>query len=50
MASFACTFALDAQDKFQGIAQAVQKIMLDEILHTKIDIEVLKETLRDDEW
>lgn len=50
MASFACTFALDAQDKFQGIAQAVQKIMLDEILHTQIDIEVLKETLKDPEF
>lgn len=50
MASFACTFALDAQDLFQGIAQSVQKIMLDEILHTKIDVEALKETLKDDDW
>lgn len=50
IASFACTFALVKQDWFAGIGNAVQKIMLDEILHTKIDLEVLKETLKDEDW
>ena len=50
IASFACTFALVKQDWFAGIGNAVQKIMLDEIIHTKIDLEVLKETLKDEDW
>lgn len=37
IASFSCTFALCEQGLFMGIGQLVQKIMLDEMLHTKMD-------------
>lgn len=50
MASFACTFALAEQQLFLGIAQAVQKIMLDENLHTKMDFAVLDILLKDPVW
>lgn len=48
--SFACTFALAERDLFMGVAQNVQKIMLDEILHTKIDLEILRILLEDPVW
>lgn len=50
IASFACTFALAEQGWFMGISQAVQKIMLDEMLHTQMDLEVLTICLKDDDW
>lgn len=50
MASFACTFALAEQNLFMGIAQLVQKIQLDEIVHTKIDKAVIDILLADPEW
>lgn len=50
IASFACTFALAEQKLFMGIAQAVQKIMSDEMLHTQMDYEVIKILLTDDDW
>ncbi len=49
-ASFACTFALAEQDWFMGIAQFVQKIMLDEILHTKMDLSAIKNQMAFPEW
>ena len=50
MASFACTFALAEQNIFMGIAQLVQKIQLDEIVHAKIDQTVLDVLLKSPEW
>lgn len=49
-ASFACTFALAERDLFMGVAQLVQKIMLDEILHTKFDVEIVKILKADPVW
>lgn len=49
-ASFACTFALAEQGWFMGIAQFVQKIMLDEILHTKMDLAAIKAQMEFPEW
>lgn len=50
ISSFACTFALAEQGVFIGIGQLVQKIMLDEMLHTKMDFAVLDIILRDPVW
>lgn len=50
ISSFACTFALAEQGIFIGVAQLVQKIMLDEILHTKMDFAVLNILLKDRTW
>ena len=50
MASFACTFALAEQNIFMGIWQLVQKIQLDEVVHTKIDQTVLEILLADPIW
>lgn len=50
MASFANTFSLCEQGMFMGIGQLVQKIMLDEILHTKMDFATLDILVRDPEW
>lgn len=50
MASFACTFALAEQNMFMGIGQLVQKIQLDEVVHTKIDKTVLEILLADQDW
>lgn len=50
ISSFACTFALAEQGLFLGIAQLVQKIMLDEILHTKMDFAILDILLKDPVW
>ena len=50
MASFACTFALAEQHIFMGIGQLVQKIQLDEVVHTKIDQTVLEILLADPDW
>ena len=50
MASFACTFALAEQNIFMGIGQLVQKIQLDEVVHTKIDQTVLEILLADPIW
>lgn len=50
MSSFACTFALAEQGYFLGIAQAVQKIMIDENLHTQMDFAVLKHLFKDPVW
>lgn len=50
MASFANTFSLCEQGMFMGVGQLVQKIMLDEILHTKMDFATLDILIRDPEW
>lgn len=50
ISSFACTFALDKQGVFTDIGQLVQKIMLDEMLHTKMDFAVIEILLKDPVW
>lgn len=50
ISSFACTFALAEQGVFVGVGQLVQKIMLDEMLHTKMDFAILDILLRDPVW
>lgn len=50
MASFACTFAVAEQDVFVGIAKLVQKIMLDEVNHTNLDLYVLNTLYKDKGW
>ena len=50
ISSFACTFALVEQGVFLQVGQLVQKIMLDEMLHTKMDFAVIDILLKDPEW
>lgn len=50
ISSFACTFALAEQGIFVQVAQLVQKIMLDEILHTKNDLAIIEILLEDPVW
>ncbi len=50
ISSFACTFALAEQGVFVQVGQLVQKIMLDEMLHTKMDFEVIDILLKDPVW
>lgn len=50
ISSFACTFALAQRGLFMGVAQLVQKIMLDEILHSKMDLATLEILLKDPVW
>lgn len=50
ISSFACTFALAEQGVFVQVGQLVQKIMLDEMLHTKMDFAVLDILLKDPVW
>lgn len=50
ISSFACTFALAEQGLFVGVGQLVQKIMLDEMLHTRMDFNVLDILLKDPVW
>lgn len=48
--SFACTFALAERELFMGVAQLVQKIMLDEIVHSKLDLLAINILLADPVW
>lgn len=50
ISSFACTFALAEQGVFVQVGQLVQKIMLDEMLHTKMDFGVIDILLKDPVW
>ncbi|AGH31957.1 ribonucleoside diphosphate reductase subunit beta [Vibrio phage PWH3a-P1] len=50
MASFACTFALAEREVFLGVASLVQKIMIDETIHTKMDEAIITILLKDKEW
>ena len=50
MASFSCTFSLAERDLFEGVASLVQKIMIDETIHTKMDEAILDILLADEEW
>ncbi len=50
MASFACTFALAERDLFLGVSSLVQKIMIDETVHTKMDEAILDILEKDSVW
>lgn len=50
IASFACTFAVAEQGIFVQVAQLVQKIMLDEMLHSKGDFAIIDILLNDPAW
>ena len=50
MASFACSFALAERELFLGIASLVQKIMIDETIHTRMDEAIISILLRDSAW
>lgn len=50
MASFACTFALAEKEKFLGVASLVQKIMIDETIHTKMDEVIIDLLMKDPVW
>lgn len=50
MASFSCTFSLAERDLFEGVASLVQKIMIDEQIHSKMDEAILDILLADAEW
>lgn len=50
LSSFAATFSLAEQDLFMGAAKLIQKIMLDEVLHTHMDMEILTQLLKEPEW
>ena len=50
MASFAATFAVVEQGYFQSIGKMVQKIMLDEVLHVKMDYAIIDALMKEPEW
>lgn len=50
MASFAATFSLAERTLFEGVASLVQKIMIDETIHAKMDEEILNILLQEDDW
>ena len=50
MSSFACTFALAERELFLPVASLVQKIMIDETVHTKMDEAILKVLFKDPAW
>ena len=50
MASFACTFALAERELFLGVASLVQKIMIDETIHTRMDEAILDILMKDEVW
>lgn len=50
MASFACTFALAEREIFLGVASLVQKIMIDETIHTRMDEAIINILLGDEVW
>lgn len=50
MSSFAVTFAITETDVFQGIGQLVTLICKDEVLHGRMDYEVLNILKQDPEW
>lgn len=50
MASFAVTFAITESGVFQGIGQLVTLICKDEVLHGRMDYEVLNILKEDPEW
>ncbi|WNL63260.1 ribonucleotide reductase of class Ia (aerobic), beta subunit [Citrobacter phage Tr1] len=50
ISSFSATFALAEQQLFVNACKLIQKIMLDEILHVKMDYEIIDALLKDPEW
>jgi len=50
MSSFSATFALAEQGLFIGAAKLVQKIMLDEMLHVRMDYAIIDALLKDPVW
>lgn len=50
MASFACTFALAERELFLGVASLVQKIMIDETIHTRMDEVILDILMKEEIW
>ena len=50
MSSFAVTFGISETDVFQGIASLVTLIARDEILHTRMDYEILRILKNSNEW
>lgn len=50
MSSFAVTFAITETGTFQGIGKEVALICRDEVLHTRMDFEILKILQKDPEW
>lgn len=50
ISSFAATFALAEQQLFVGAAKLIQKIMLDELLHVKMDYAIIDALLKDPAW
>lgn len=50
MASFACTFSLCERQLFLGVGSLVQKIMIDETIHTQMDEAIIDILFKDDEW
>lgn len=51
LSSFAATFALAEQGVFVGIAKLVQKVMLDEALHSIMDVYTITDVLlKDPKW
>jgi ribonucleoside-diphosphate reductase beta chain len=50
LASFACTFALAERDLFLPIASYVQKIMIDETIHTRMDEALIDILVADPVW
>lgn len=50
VSSFAATFSLAEQGLFVGAAKLIQKIMLDEVLHTHMDLAVINGLMSDPQW
>ena len=50
ISSFSATFALAEQQLFVGAAKLIQKIMLDEMLHVKMDYAIIDALLKDPVW
>jgi len=50
MSSFAVTFGITETGVFQGIGQIVKLICRDEVLHTRMDYEILSILKKDPEW
>lgn len=50
ISSFSATFAMAEQQLFVGACKLIQKIMLDELLHVKMDYAVIDALMHDPSW
>lgn len=50
MSSFSATFAMGEQQLFVGACKLISKIMLDEILHSQLDLDIIESLLKEPEW